>query len=68
MSDTGRTHRLGREAIHTAWDHALPPRLTIVPGDVVVFDTLDASYGNVARGVAAETPDGLDPGLAAVIA
>jgi acetamidase/formamidase len=68
VSERGQTHRLGREAIHTAWDNALPPRLTIAPGDVVVFDTLDASYGNVARAVAAETPAGLDHDLAAVIA
>ncbi|HET8627132.1 MAG TPA: acetamidase/formamidase family protein [Thermomicrobiales bacterium] len=68
MSARGQTHRLGREAIHTAWDNALPPRLTIAPGDVVVFDTLDASYGNVARAVAAEAPAGLDPDLAATIA
>ena len=47
-SDTG-THRLGREAIHTVWDNAIPPALTIQPGDTVVFDTLEASHGQVAR-------------------
>ena len=45
-------HHLGREAIHTVWDNALPPRLTVAPGDTVVFDTLEASYGQVARLVA----------------
>lgn len=62
------THRLGREAIHTFWDNSLPPRLAIAPGDIVVFDTLDASCGNTARGVAASPPPDLDPALAAIIA
>ena len=61
----GRTHRLGRETIHTAWDNALPPRLTIDPGDTVVFETLDASYGGAARQVAERAPADIDPALAA---
>ena len=62
------THRLGRDAIHTYWDHSLPPRLTVAPGDIVIFDTLEASYGGMARQVAAEPPADLDPELAALIA
>ena len=46
-------HSLGREAIHTVWDASLPPALTVRPGDTVVLETLDASYGSVARRVAA---------------
>ena len=57
------THRLGREAIHTFWDNSLPPQLTIAPGDTVVFDTLDASYGGMARGFATDPPADLDPEL-----
>src|SRR5215211_6950257 len=45
-------HRLGREAIHTYWDNALPPRLTIEPGETVVFETLEPSQGEVARDIA----------------
>jgi len=45
-------HRLGREAIHTYWDNALPPRLTVEPGDTVVFETLEPSQGAVARDIA----------------
>ena len=45
-------HRLGREAIHTHWDNALPPRLTVEPGDTVVFETLEPSQGAVARDIA----------------
>ncbi len=67
MRELGRQHQLGREAIHTAWDHDLPPRLTVAPGDTVVFDTLDASYGRVARHVQ-DHPGDLDPALVALIA
>lgn len=36
-------HRLDAEQIHKEWNNALPPRLTIDPGDTVVFDTRDAA-------------------------
>ncbi len=62
-----RAHHLGREAIHMYWDHALPPALTVAPGDTVVFDTLDASYGRAARQVQ-EQPGDLDPALVSLIA
>src|ERR687895_104075 len=48
-------HSLGREVIHTAWDNALPPRLTVEPGDTVVFKTLEPSQGGVARDIASGT-------------
>ena len=38
-----RTHHLDAETIHQEWDNAIPPRLTIDPGDTVVFDTRDAA-------------------------
>ena len=62
------THHLTREAIHTCWDRALPPRLTIAPGDTVVFETLEASWGKIARDVAAGEVAGVAPELAALIA
>jgi len=37
------THHLDHEQIHQEWNNALPPRLTIDPGDTVVFDTRDAA-------------------------
>ncbi len=37
------THHLDAETIHQEWDNAIPPRLTIDPGDTVVFDTRDAA-------------------------
>jgi acetamidase/formamidase len=38
-----KEHRLDHEQIHQEWNNALAPRLTIDPGDVVVFDTRDAA-------------------------
>jgi acetamidase/formamidase len=40
---SGATHHLDHEQIHQEWNHALPPRLTVDPGDTVVFDTRDAA-------------------------
>jgi acetamidase/formamidase len=62
-----RVHHLGREAIHTYWDNALPAVLMVAPGATVVFDTLDASYGRAARQVQAQ-PGDLDPALVSLIA
>jgi acetamidase/formamidase len=62
-------HRLGRKAIHTYWDNALPPRLTVEPGDTVVFETLEPSQGAVARDIASgkwRVPTA-DPDLIAVV-
>jgi acetamidase/formamidase len=39
------THRLDASQVHYEWNNALPPRLTIQPGDTVVFDTRDAADG-----------------------
>src|SRR5438552_5933472 len=37
------THHLDRDTVHREWNNALSPRLTIDPGDTVVFDTRDAA-------------------------
>src|SRR6266849_3530038 len=39
------THHLDRDTVHREWNNSLPPRLTIDPGDTVVFDTRDAADG-----------------------
>ncbi|MCC6792860.1 MAG: acetamidase/formamidase family protein [Thermomicrobiales bacterium] len=69
MRDGVQHHQIGREAIHTFWDNALPPRLTIAPGDSVVFETLEPSRGQVAREIAsgAKTIDA-EPALIALVA
>jgi len=36
-------HHLDDAQIHQEWNNALPPRLTIDPGDTVVFDCRDAA-------------------------
>jgi acetamidase/formamidase len=41
------TYRLDDRSPHAFWDQSLPPRLTIRPGDTVVFETLEASAGQI---------------------
>src|SRR6059036_2897493 len=43
------THQLDRETVHREWNNSLAPRLTIDPGDTVVFDTRDAADGYYSR-------------------
>jgi acetamidase/formamidase len=37
------TYRLDASQVHYEWNNAIAPRLTIEPGDTVVFDTRDAA-------------------------
>jgi acetamidase/formamidase len=37
------THKLDAAQVHKEWNNTIPPRVTIDPGDTVVFDTRDAS-------------------------
>jgi acetamidase/formamidase len=69
-SGQGQTHHLGREAIHTCWNRDLPPRLTIAPGDTVVFGTLEPSWGGLARDIAGGGGAAVegDPTLIALVA
>lgn len=62
-----QAHRLGRENIHTYWSNELPPRLTVRAGDTVTFETLDSSYGRVAREISKLAQPGTDPELLALI-
>jgi acetamidase/formamidase len=41
------THHLDDTQPHAFWDNAHPPRVKIAPGDTVVFETLEASAGQV---------------------
>lgn len=36
-------HFLDASVVHYEWNNAIPPRLTIEPGDIVTFETRDAS-------------------------
>jgi acetamidase/formamidase len=44
-----KEHRLDATQVHYEWNNALAPRLTIDPGDTVVFDTRDAADGYYSR-------------------
>lgn len=41
------THHLDDTQPHAFWDNSYPPRLTVRPGDTVVFETLEASAKQV---------------------
>ena len=59
---------VGIEHIHTYWSNEIEPVLWVEPGETVVFETLDSSYGRMAREVAALAQPGIDPELVSFIA
>jgi len=44
-------HALSAEPTHSRWNRALPPRLTIAPGDTVHLECVDASGAQVRPGM-----------------
>jgi acetamidase/formamidase len=52
--------QVSREQNHLAWDPAIPPVATVGSGDVVAFDCLDASNGQITADATSETLDQLD--------
>lgn len=42
-----KTHHLDDAHCHAFWDNSHPPRVHIEPGDTVVFETLEASAGQI---------------------
>jgi acetamidase/formamidase len=46
-----REHSLTAEPTHSRWNRALTPRLVIEPSDVVYFECVDASGGQVVPGM-----------------
>lgn len=50
-------HYLDDTQPHAFWDNSLSPRVTVNPGDTVVFETLEASAGQI-------TPESLDDAVA----
>src|SRR2546421_8523624 len=54
------THHLDDTQPHPFWDNSLPPRVRIQPGDTVVFETLEASAGQVFPGCSSEVAGSLD--------
>lgn len=68
MSAQHTTHRVSSDHIHTYWSNAIEPVVRVRPGDTVVIETLEASYGHVARNVRDLAQPGLDPELIEIIA
>jgi len=46
-----RTYKLDSDAVHYAWDNALPPRLHVDSGDTVIISCRDSSDGRYRRGM-----------------
>jgi acetamidase/formamidase len=57
---TGRTIHIHRHQWHLAWDHSIPPIATIQSGEVVSFDLLDASCGQIVHDSTVEAIRTLD--------
>lgn len=57
------THHLDDKQPHAFWDNAHPPRVHIEPGDTVVFETLEASAGQITPQSSNEAVANLDFGL-----
>ena len=55
-------HKLSAEPTHSRWNAALPPRLTILSGDVVRFECQDASGAQVYPGMSVEEFQYIDRG------
>lgn len=53
-------HRIGRDTAHYKWDNALPPALTINPGDVVHCETEEVSGGQLRPNSPASALAGLN--------
>src|SRR6266545_4465326 len=56
------------EHIHTYWSNELEPVLWVEPGETVIFETLDSSYGAGAREVTTRAQPGISPELVSFIA
>ncbi len=67
-SDSQTPLRVNCDNIHTYWSNAIAPVATVRPGDTVVIETLEASYGHVSRNVRELAQPGLDPELIEIIA
>jgi acetamidase/formamidase len=55
-------HFLSAEPTHSRWNRALPPRLTIAPGDSVHFECVDSSGAQVRPGMTVEEYATIDRG------
>ncbi|GER85130.1 MAG: acetamidase/formamidase family protein [Thermogemmatispora sp.] len=56
----GRTIHIRRDQWHLAWDHSIPPIARISSGEVVEFDMLEASCGQIQANSTVEAIGSLD--------
>ncbi len=56
-------HTLSAPPFHSRWNRALPPRLTVAPGDTVHFECVDSTGAQVHRKMTAPEYMGIDRGL-----
>ncbi len=54
--------RIPSSSFHNVWDNAIPPVLTIEPGDTVELEVRNASGGQIERGDAADVLTAMDFG------
>jgi acetamidase/formamidase len=57
---TRRTIHIHRNQWHLAWDHSIPPIATIPSGEIVSFDLLDASCGQIRADSTVDAISALD--------
>ena len=60
MAGLAATLHVGREQFHLAWDRSIEPIATVASGDVIEFDALDASCGQITADSAVEDLANLD--------
>ena len=56
----GNKHTIHGQHQHMTWDNATPPALTVAPGEVVVFEEIDAVCGQITPDSGVEVITNLD--------
>jgi acetamidase/formamidase len=60
MRSVAQTIHVARDQWHLKWDHSISPIATIASGDVIDFNLLDASCGQIGPDATVETISNLD--------
>ena len=60
MDESGKVHRVSEQQRHDPFDRAIPPVLTIVPGDAVIFESPDSLDNQVGSGAPSNALANLD--------
>ena len=54
------THSIHRDQSHLGWDNSIPPVLSVIAGETVEFEVIDASGGQLNAGSTVDDIAGLD--------